>query len=209
MTKKKPIRWKNNIVGHGVMPAGQFLANPLNWRLHPEFQQEALSGALDEIGWIDEVTVNKRTGRVVDGHLRVTLALRQGEQEPVPYREIDVSEDQEYLALATKDPIAALAATDSTQLNEVLHQVATGDAALQQMLDEMTFDAEIAALIAGGEPEGGRQLGDRRKQVKVVLYVDQLSTFEEAILSTDNPNRGEALAEICAAYLDAKRQLDL
>ena len=80
------------------MPASEFLANPLNWRIHPQFQQEAMTGALNEIGWIDEVTVNTRTGRIVDGHLRVTLALRAGDNTPVPYKEVDLSEEEEALS---------------------------------------------------------------------------------------------------------------
>lgn len=189
-----------------MMAAGQFMANPLNWRLHPQFQQDALSGALDELGWIDEVTVNKRTGRVVDGHLRVTLALREGDAEPVPYKEVDLSEEEEALALATRDPIAALAATDSGQLAELMQQVSSGDAALQQLLDELAFDAEMTGLIGDALPEGGRGLlQDRPKQVKVVLYIEQLGIFEQAILHTGDPNRGEALAAICQAFLDAKR----
>lgn len=207
MTKgAKSGHWKNRIVGHGTMAAGQFMANPLNWRLHPQFQQDALSGALDELGWIDEVTVNKRTGRVVDGHLRVTLALRQSDAEPVPYKEVDLSEEEEALALATRDPIAALAATDSGQLAELMQQVSSGDAALQQLLDELAFDAEMTGLIGDASPEGDRGLlSDRRKQVKVVLYIEQLGIFEQAILLTGDPNRGEALAAICQAFIDAKR----
>jgi len=119
------------------MPASEFLANPLNWRIHPQFQQEAMTGALNEIGWIDEVTVNTRTGRIVDGHLRVTLALRAGDNTPVPYKEVDLSEEEEALALASKDPIAALAVTDNAQYLALLDGVSSGEAALQQLLDQV------------------------------------------------------------------------
>lgn len=206
MGKAKPVtKWRNRIVGHGVMPASQFLANPLNWRLHPEFQQEALSGALDDIGWIDEVTVNKRTGRVVDGHLRVTLALRAGEDEPVPFREIDISEEEEAEALATKDPIAALAVADPAQFQEVLTQFNTGDAALQQLLDEMNFDQEMRDLLAGDDGEGGRAaLGKATNLVRVVLRVDTLSVVEQALMLAGMPDRGEALVLICQEWIDAK-----
>jgi len=184
------------------MPAGEFLANPLNWRLHPEFQQDALSGALDEIGWVDEVTVNARTGRVVDGHLRVTLALRSSEKEPVPYREVDLSEEEEALVLATKDPIAALAATDPAQLSATLEMVSTGDAALQQMLDEMSFDAEMRALLAGEDSGESRNIGKAANLVHVVLRVDDLALVEETIANTGEPDRGKALAAICRAYAE-------
>lgn len=56
-----------------------------------------------------------------------------------------------------------------------------------------------------------RQLGDKAKQIKPVLYADELETFEGAILATGKRNRGAALIEICRFYLDssAERQLDL
>lgn len=196
--------WRNRITGHGELPASEFLANPLNWRVHPKFQQDALAGALNEIGWIDEVTVNRRTGRIVDGHLRVTMALRAGEHTPVPYREVDLSEEEESLALASKDPIAALAVTDDTQLAAVMQNIATGDEALIQMLEELSFGASLAASAGEGEHEGDRDLGDRQKQIKAVFYAEQLATIEAAILATGLVNRGEALAEICGAYLEKR-----
>jgi hypothetical protein len=36
--------WKSRIVGEGVEAAGQLLANPRNWRIHPKAQQDALAG---------------------------------------------------------------------------------------------------------------------------------------------------------------------
>lgn len=193
--------WENRIVGHGEMPAAQFLANPANWRVHPQFQKEALAGVLDSVGWIDEVTINRQTGRIVDGHLRVTLALSQGDMTPVPYREIDVSPEHEALILATKDPIAALATTDDQQLLELVGELQVDDPALAQMLDEMTFGATLAASVADAGPEPKRNLGDKQKQVKAVFYADQLALVERAIAETGLVNRGEAIAVICRAYL--------
>lgn len=186
------------------MRAGDFLANPLNWRIHPDFQQQALSGVLDEVGWIDEVTVNQRTGRVVDGHLRVTLALRVGEDEPVPYRSVDLSEEEEAEVLATKDPIAALAGSDPDQFAEVLERFNTGDAALQQMLEEMSYDQEMRALLAGDDAEPHVVLGDPKKQIAVILFIDQVATLEQAIQFADIENRGKAITAICQAYIDAQ-----
>ena len=44
--------WRNRIVGHGEEAPDQLLANPANWRLHPREQQQALAGALAEVGWV-------------------------------------------------------------------------------------------------------------------------------------------------------------
>ena len=67
----------------------------------------------------------------------MTLALRAGDKTPVPYKEVDLSEEEEALALATKDPIAALAVTDNAQYLALLDGVSSGEAALQQLLDQV------------------------------------------------------------------------
>ena len=130
----KPLR--NRIIGSGVEQVDQLLANPLNFRLHPDNQQQSLAGAIDDIGFIRSVTVNKRTGRVIDGHLRVTLALRSGVKElPVEY--VDLDEAEEAQALLSLDPIAAMAGADKDKLDELLASVQSEDERVQSMLDEI------------------------------------------------------------------------
>jgi hypothetical protein len=102
--------WRNRIVGQGTEAPEQLLANPRNWRVHGKTQQAALNGVLDEVGWVQQILVNQRTGHVVDGHLRVTLALRRNEPT-VPVIYVDLTEQEEALVLATLDPIGALAGT--------------------------------------------------------------------------------------------------
>jgi len=55
-----------------------------------------------------------------------------------------------------------------------------------------------------------RALGDKQKQIKPVLYADEVADFERAIKATGNRNRGAALMEICRFYLEgnAKGQYD-
>lgn len=96
------MEWKNRIVGTDVVDPATLVPNEKNYRRHPNKQVSALEGSLDEIGWIAPVTVNRLTGRMLDGHARVELALRQGvSQVPVQYVELD--EHEEALALATLD----------------------------------------------------------------------------------------------------------
>jgi len=59
------IPWRNRIVGSGEEAPDQLLVNPGNWRLHPRNQQAALAGALDTVGWVQQILVNQRTGFVV------------------------------------------------------------------------------------------------------------------------------------------------
>lgn len=114
--------FKNRIVGHGHEPPDQLLANPRNFRIHPEIQQDALEVVMETVGWIQEVIKNNRTGHVVDGHLRIMLALRRDE-ETVPVTYIDVSEEEEKLILLTLDPLSALAGSDAEKLPELREEV--------------------------------------------------------------------------------------
>jgi ParB-like chromosome segregation protein Spo0J len=101
-----PAAWRNRIVDHADVPPADLLPNPRNWRSHPAEQQRALGGALAEVGWVAEVMVNRTTGNVVDGHLRIELALAR-EEPSVPVTYVELSEDEERLVLASLDPLAA------------------------------------------------------------------------------------------------------
>jgi hypothetical protein len=131
--------WKNRIVGHGEESPDQLAANPKNWRIHPERQQRVLAGAIDDVGFLRSVTVNKRTGYVLDGHLRVSLAISSG-QPSVPVEYVDLSEEEEAEALAILDPIAGMAATDREQLGALMADIHHADEAVAEMLGEM-YDA--------------------------------------------------------------------
>jgi DNA modification methylase len=139
--------WKNRIEGHGAEPPENLLANPLNWRVHPSFQQEAVRAALDEIGWIQQVVVNQVTGHVIDGHLRVALAISKGEaQVPVTY--VKLSPDEERLALATFDPLGSLAVADDDLLQELLRDVRPF--VVNEHLDKLLADLARGDLVPVG-----------------------------------------------------------
>jgi hypothetical protein len=102
------VPWRNRIVGTGEEAPDQLVANPLNWRTHPGPQRDALRGSLAEVGWVQQVLVNQRTGHVVDGHARVEEALSR-QEATVPVLYVDLSPEEEALVLATLDPIGAMA----------------------------------------------------------------------------------------------------
>jgi len=160
------------------------LANPLNYRLHPDNQQQALAGAIDDIGFIRSVTVNKRTGRVVDGHLRVTLAARSG-VETLPVEYVDLDEAEEAQALLSLDPIAAMAGTDKDRLEELLESVQSEDERVQEMLDEirrenglLDDDLYTRKIVAPTyEPSGKKplisELFNTEKTDKLIAEIEQ------------------------------------
>jgi hypothetical protein len=135
---------KSRIVGHGDVKPEDLLANPLNFRRHPGTQMDALRGSMKELGWLKTIIVNKTTGHVLDGHARVEEAMRQG-LPTIPATVVELSEEEERLALAVLDPITELATRDQSILDQLLADVETHDAGLQALLDE----------LAGKEPDGG------------------------------------------------------
>lgn len=145
--------WANRIIGAGEEAPDQLLANPMNWRIHPRGQQEALERVLDDIGIIQDVIVNQQTGHLIDGHLRVELAMRRG-QPTVPVTYVDLTPDEEARALAAFDTIGGMAAADDAKIAELLNDIrATGHGDLAGILAE--------ALDLGGDADGGPGSEDR------------------------------------------------
>lgn len=148
------MAWSNRIVRTGTAVAIEFMANPNNWRIHPSFQQEALEGVLGDVGWVAPVVVNVRTGNLIDGHMRVMLALKRGDETPIPFVEVDLSEDEERKILATFDPIGDMAAVDREKFHELLGAVDTENAALSSLLHDMRYES-----LPIEQPEGDAEVG--------------------------------------------------
>ena len=127
-------------MGYGEEPPEKLLPHPANWREHPQRQRRALADVLGRVGWVDDVTVNRRTGRIINGHLRVRMAIERREPS-VPVRYVDLSEDEERLVLATLDPITGLAVADTAALDELLQQVDAGEGALAELIESVAADA--------------------------------------------------------------------
>lgn len=109
----------SRIVGEGEEAPGALLANPQNWRRHPKEQRDALRAMLRGVGWVQRVIVNRTTGHLVDGHLRVEVAAEDKEQS-VPVIYVELTETEERAVLAAIDPIGGMADTDQAQLDELL-----------------------------------------------------------------------------------------
>ncbi len=143
--------WANRIVGSGEEAPDQLLANPANWRSIRRPSRRPSRRSSTQVGWVQQVLVNQRTGHVVDGHLRVAWPSPSGEPS-VPVLYVDLSEDEERLVLASLDPLAAMATTDEAKLCELLADVSVDSEALAAML----------AALAPAEPKDGLDRPRRR-----------------------------------------------
>lgn len=138
-----------SIVGYRLVPPDQLLAHPLNARRHPAAQRETLRASLRQLGWIAPVVVNLTTGHVVDGHARVEEALSAG-AEVVPVVEVELTPEQEALALAVYDPITSQAIYDREALDSLLREVSTDEQALAGLLADL---AQTAGLEYDAPPD--------------------------------------------------------
>lgn len=164
---------RNRIVGYGVKAASEFEANPDNWRLHSKAQQAKMRGLLRDLGWVGVVVVNAKTGRVIDGHMRVETALQEGPDTPVPYIEVDLNEDEERLALATFDVVQGYTGRDEEKYRELVEQLSAQDTAVIAMLREIEAQVrEVARPViqdAQAELEISPELYERHDYIVVLV----------------------------------------
>ena len=110
-----PTAWQSKIIELAWVDPRELKANSKNFRTHPTEQADALVGSVEDVGWIDLIKVNRNSGNIVDGHLRVEQAIANG-QALVPVVWLDLTEEEESKALLYLDPIAAMAQTDEQKI---------------------------------------------------------------------------------------------
>jgi ParB-like chromosome segregation protein Spo0J len=136
------VNIRNRVKELRLVAANDLRPNPKNWRTHPPAQQDALRGVLAEIGMADAVLARELEDgslMLIDGHLRAETAVTA----TVPVLVLDVNEAEADKLLATLDPLAAMANSDAVKLDELLRNVDTGSAALQQMIADTAAQAGL------------------------------------------------------------------
>lgn len=198
--------WRNRIVADGDADPASITENPLNWRVHPKVQRATVEDSLDKIGWIQKPVVNRKTGHLIDGHLRVASAIARGETS-IPVSYVELTEDEEKAALASLDPMSAMAVMDGEKLTELLQDLEFGGGALDAMFDELREQAEGSTLAeASKNPDGILTKG--APVVKAVIAVSDMNLIERALAASGAQSRGDALLNICRVFLHEKGQHD-
>ena len=207
------MTWQTRIVGHGEEAPDQLLANPANARVHPRTQQDAMAGILGEVGFVQSVLVNQRTGCLVDGHMRVQIALREG-QTTIPVTYVDLSPEEERKVLATFDPLGALASTDYGAYGELVDGLELGSESLAGLVAEKRGEGD--AMAAGradgtGEPGSGSQPGPGdgehltdseraasrgRALVSIEVTPEVKAQLDMLLAGTDGGSEGERLGRL-------------
>jgi hypothetical protein len=178
------VKIKNRIKGLAALPHDRILPCPLNWRLHPDNQKEALRGLLADVGVIDTVLVRpvepealatlRKVGRndraafdnwlagyrgdfmLVDGHLRVEELQAHG---PIDALIVDLDEREAAEALAIFDPIGDLARMDREKFLDLTNDFNSTNAAVQALVADLakveTGGSGSAGLFGDGSGDGG------------------------------------------------------
>lgn len=134
------MEWMEKVVGQTKMPPEQLLANPLNFRRHSKRQIATMEAILDEVGFIDPVKVNIRTGRLVDGHMRTEIARKRG-WPLILVDQLDLTEEQEAKAITVFDAVGDMATVDAEVHALAVSRFTAQDAAIRAMIAETTANA--------------------------------------------------------------------
>lgn len=105
----------------------------------------------------------------------------------------------------------SIAANRVAQVNlefdaEILLEDLQAGVDLSQFWREDELNGVFADMDKGEIGDAGesneRALGDKARQVKPVLYTDEIALFEQALALTGKRNRGAALIEVCREYVE-------
>ena len=161
---------RNRIVSYTLEVPEDLLANPANARRHPGIQRDVMRGSLDELGWIAPVVVNDLTGYVIDGHMRIEEAITEG-TPIIPVIHVDLSPDEERLALAILDPVGDFAILDQERLDDLIASIVVENTALEALLATLSGEDVDSKPIHVPTPSTKRTL--------VLTYDDD--TFTELV----------------------------
>lgn len=167
--RKKKTKYKTRIVGLEYIPADQLIPNDKNWRTHDSAQLGALRGSLGQLGLIAAgIAYPDEKGRLIliDGHAR---AAELG-SDPMPVLIVNLTAEEAALALATVDPIGAMAGMDLAKLEELLKEVQADDEGLSALL------ADLADQARAGEAEPGNVPAEIFPDPKVYQLVIEFET---------------------------------
>ena len=183
---------------------------------------EALTDSLQRYGAGRSILVDKH-GRVIAGNKTLDVSTNIGMDDVVIVQTDGkqlVAVQRTDLDLETDEAARMLAYADNRvgdldldfDIDMIVEDLDSGlDLTGLWAEDELAeeIDRNEQTQLGDVDTDNERQLGDRQHLVKLALYPPQVGVIERAILATGNRNRGEALMEICEAYLSEEGQFDV
>ena len=198
-----------------LVPIDKIIPYSGNAKAHPEAQIKKLAAAIAEFGWDQPIVVDKDMV-IIKGHARRLAAIFLG-LERVPVIVAKNLTPAQVRGARLADNKMAEGEWYPDLLSWELQELAesgfdldlTGFADFER--DEIMGLQQKTALGKPGE-SSSRNLYRGQQRIKVVLAVEDVAVFEQAIKATGEMNRGRAVIMICEAYLGgqgrAKGQFD-
>jgi predicted AAA+ superfamily ATPase len=145
---KPMVALRDRIVELRRVRAGDLKINPKNWRVHPEGQRSAVTQMLEDVGFVGALVARQKgkSLELLDGHLRADIA----DDSKVPVVVVDLTDDEADKILATYDPLAGLALTDTGKLDDLLKGITFEEnAELRRMLTDLMVKLEKEETESG------------------------------------------------------------
>lgn len=189
-----------------LVPLDRLTPHPANAR---KGDVEAIARSIIANGFYGAVVAQVSSGHILVGNHRYEAARSEGLKE-LPVFWLDCTDTQALRIMAADNRTADLGGYDEKALAELLTRVQADAGTLegtgydQAAFDEIVQQAGDVLLRDAAETPDDTQLHgnrDKKTQIKPVLYIDQIELFEKALSATKLENRGEALMELCRAYV--------
>ena len=162
--------------------------NPANWRIHPQRQRQAYQGLHNQVGWAGALLINRTTGNLLDGHMRLEESVRRGDKS-IPVLVGEWTPEQERLILQNLDPLAMLAQTNAAALASLTKQSADAAKVLEKQ-SQVAVDRALKDLGRDLSTYAGNvERGDAPSILLERVKTRDKSTPEKADASGDEDDR--------------------
>lgn len=150
--------WEDRRVRIGYESAEELAKhyNPLNFRGHPDSQRNATEESLDTLGYVGSIKKSLNSGVVLDGHLRIEIALAKDPSIQLPVDYYDLTPDEELLALQILDATTEMAQPIADKLAALMERtraIVADKPGLAAMLESLRVKAGVNGKNGQGPPE--------------------------------------------------------
>ena len=183
------------------------LSELIPWEKNPrtitQGQAERLVESVEEFGQVETLAIGP-DNEIYNGHQRQWV----------------LAQDDPDMVVDVRVASRPLTEDERKKLTIYLHKGAAGEWDFDVLANEFEVDEllewgfdDIEDIVDAIELTGiedaqqkDRNLGDKAKQIKPVIYVDEIQDFEKAIALTGEHNRGKAVIEICRYFINGKTE---
>lgn len=162
-------QYSSRIVGYEEVDPNTIVLNPRNPRVHTEQQQKAMDKILRKFGWLNNIVINKTTGHLIDGEMRVRESIKK-KSATVPVTYVELTEEEELQVIATFDPIGYLATESSEMYKKIFQEADMSDDSLTEVVNDIVKRNRISFYDDEQEEDGDTDeeeetIEDKNKQL--------------------------------------------